>query len=161
MPPIREDRQAEPLPRDRSLDRGEQSTHDSWSSSESSSSSSSSSPSQETTPKRQISSSDNDPKRPRVEGSSPATSLDRVFSSAAASDSRQPASSSAVRSLETESDAENLSEVARRIDPSFGSSKFPYQGPAQSGGGYQGADRRNASSQWKEEYILEHVCGNT
>ena len=92
MPPIPGDRQADPLPRERPLDRVEQSTHDSGSSSESSSSSSSSSLSQEATPKIQTSLVDNDPKRPELAGSSSVWSLDREFASATASESGQPAS---------------------------------------------------------------------
>ena len=91
MPTIPAGRQADLLPAERSHDRVEPPVHDSGSSSESSSSSSSSPPSQETTPKRQTSSVDSDPKRPKLDGSSsPARSLDKEFSSVAASEPGQP-----------------------------------------------------------------------
>ena len=75
-----------------------------------------------------------DAKRPRVEGSCPATSLDRAFSSAAASEPGLSASISAVHPLVTESDAETLGDMARRVEPTFGSPGFPYHAPD---GGYQ------------------------
>ena len=92
--------------------------------------------------------------------SSTARSLDREFSSVATSEPGQPSTLPASRYLEIESDRETLGDLARRTaDPSFGSSQFPYQGPARTDGGYQGADRRNAAANGRSSIFLNTYIG--